>query len=147
MIVDDRYAALMERVADLELRVGRLDEPAAVDGAWTVYRIFPEGAPEDTFYIGLTGDLGGRAIQHNNSPQSAANARMKELEARGVHCTMEAIEKFTNRAMARLFETMLIATTPNILNRDVEASRKRLGMIEKAPPAPIATPVEDDDEE
>lgn len=129
LLTEEDYRALVTRITDLELHLNRLDEPPGPDGTWTVYRIYPEGLPDQVFYIGLTGDFHARVSGHNSSPDSAVYTKVRALDAVDIHCTMDRIGVFTNRESARMFETYLIATTPGLLNRDVEACQKRVGAI------------------
>lgn len=92
---------------------------------WIVYAIADERSPDRPFYIGITRDLRGRMAAHNSSPQSAAFAHAAYLDFLGVHCDMSILGRFANEWHARQFETFLIATTPNLLNRDIEYCRRR----------------------
>lgn len=128
------HEELRQRLADLELRLDRLDEPPGVDGTWSVYRIYPDGLPDRVFYVGLSGNPNARADGHNCAFGTPVYAKMKALEGVGIDCTLEVVGRFTNRGMARLFETLLIATTPGLLNRDVSACRRRVGVVVRGEP-------------
>ena len=121
--------ALSARVTELERRLDGLDRPATSDGTWSVYRIYPDDLPSQTFYIGLTGDIHLQATQHNCDHGGPAFMRMRELERVGIDCTLAIVATFTERSVARQFETFLIATTPGLRNRDVDLCRKRLGVV------------------
>lgn len=114
----DRLQAIEDRVATLE---------GADPLPWLVYA-FTEAGSHAPFYIGITSHPRDRFWQHWNGEDSAIYVRLHEVIEMGSSFLMRPLRWLGSRREALDLETILIASTPGLLNRDVGACRSRVGL-------------------
>ena len=73
-------------------------------------------------YVGITSDLKKRTYQHINDPASAIYAATQK----GALLQLLPLSKFANEGYALFLEHALIASIPNLLNRDVGYHKREL---------------------
>ena len=88
---------------------------------WVVY-LATDMETGEARYVGITSDLKKRTYQHINDPASAIYAATQK----GALLQLLPLSKFANEGYALFLEHALIASIPNLLNRDVGYHKREL---------------------
>jgi len=83
---------------------------------WIVYGLYDARDTAKPFYIGVTHDMTVRLSAHYFNHHQATRKRILQIQAAGAHCVIRSLVQFANREDAGIYERLLIARTPGMLN-------------------------------
>ena len=106
---------------------------------WAVYGL-EDPRNREIFYVGFSRDVIERAKQHRWTSDGAPWGRIREILAAGFDFTIKILKEFDTEKKARKHEARLIATLPNLTNRDVLRRRRGLGLIPASRPIILMLP-------